>query len=165
MSRGLCFGAMTVALSLIAMEPPPRLVWNATASAPPGWWAIKPDAPLEVGDWALVRPAADLASVLATRGYLPPGVPLLKQVVAGPGQSVCRRGREVRIDGRLAGVALARDRRDRPLPAWSGCRRLARGEIFVMNAAPDSFDGRYFGPSRRRDVVGRAEPLAGRKQS
>jgi len=165
MNPTLCFGLMTIALSLLSTEAPPRVVWNATISAPRGWWVITRDAPLQVGDWALVRPAADLAPRLAMRGYLPPGVSLLKQVAAGPGQSVCRRGRELLIDGRVAAVALASDRMGRPLPAWSGCRRLGRAQVFFMNAAPDSLDGRYFGPTPHADVVGRAEQLRLREVS
>ena len=37
---------------------------------------------------------------------------------------------------------------------------LRRGELFVMNpAAPDSFDGRYFGVLRITQVIGRATPV------
>ena len=58
------------------------------------------------------------------------------------------------------GAARARDRLGRPLPTWSGCRTLRSGELFVMNpAAPDSFDGRYFGVLRMADVIGRATPV------
>ena len=55
---------------------------------------------------------------------------------------------------------LARDRDGRVLPAWHGCRRIADGEVFLMNwAAPDSMDGRYFGPLATNTIIGRAVPL------
>ena len=48
----------------------------------------------------------------------------------------------------------------RCLRLWFGCRMLRTGELFVMNpAAPDSFDGRYFGTLRVADVIGRATPV------
>ena len=58
------------------------------------------------------------------------------------------------------GTALQRDRIDRPLPDWQGCRIVADGEIFLMNwDVPDSLDGRYFGPIPASAVIGRAVPL------
>lgn len=73
---------------------------------------------------------------------------------------LCRAGGAILIDGRLAGQARQRDRRGRPLPVWTGCRTLAAGELFLMNmAAPDSLDGRYFGPLSASSVLGRATPL------
>ena len=48
----------------------------------------------------------------------------------------------------------------RPLPVWRGCRRIAHGELFLMNFdVPDSLDGRYFGPLPASTVIGRAVPL------
>ena len=50
--------------------------------------------------------------------------------------------------------------RGRPLPAWSDCRHIGKGELFLMNpAAPDSFDGRYFGVLSTHSVIGRATPV------
>ena len=51
--------------------------------------------------------AAELASSSPTRGYLPKGVPLLKRVLALPGQTVCRDGLDILAYG--ASVGRARD--------------------------------------------------------
>ena len=53
----------------------------------------------------------------------------------------------------------ARDRAGRLMPWWRGCTTLDRGALLLLNDPPASFDGRYFGPSRRTDVIGRATPL------
>nr|MBW4093685.1 conjugal transfer protein TraF [Pseudomonadota bacterium] len=46
------------------------------------------------------------------------------------------------------------------LAAWSGCGRLPNGEIFVLiPSVPTSLDGRYFGPTPIRAVIGRVTPL------
>lgn len=72
----------------------------------------------------------------------------------------CRHGHRITIDGHIAGVAPAADRLGRPLPAWSGCKRLRSGELFVMSPdAPASFDGRYFGVLPMKAVIGRATPV------
>jgi type IV secretory pathway protease TraF len=48
----------------------------------------------------------------------------------------------------------------RPLPAWSQCRVLLDGELFLLNPTrADSFDSRYFGPLDASFVRGRALPL------
>jgi type IV secretory pathway protease TraF len=137
----------------------PLIVWNATASAPVGLYAVAPFAPTPPGAYALVQPDPALADWLQAAGHLPPRTPLLKRVAAGAGQTVCRHGARLMVDGRTAAWALARDRRGRRLPAWSGCRRLGPGEIFLLNAPADSLDGRYFGATAAADVIGRARPI------
>ncbi|WP_264813185.1 S26 family signal peptidase, partial [Gluconacetobacter sacchari] len=138
----------------------PRLVWNATASVPVGLYRLRPDPVPRVGDVVALRLPDATAMLLARRGYLPLGVPLLKPVTAIAGQIVCRSGPRVTIDGVPAGDAKPVDHRGRPLPVWQGCRRLDPGQVFVMNEAePLSLDGRYFGLLPVSAVIGRATPL------
>lgn len=135
-------------------------VWNASASLPTGLYAIRRKASLHVGERVAIEPPPALRDLMAGRGYLPAGAPLLKRIAAVSGQRICRFAHGVTIDGQYVGAALARDHLGRPLPAWSGCRTLRSGDVFVMNpAAPDSFDGRYFGVLRMADVIGRATPI------
>ncbi|MBM9400799.1 S26 family signal peptidase [Gluconacetobacter azotocaptans] len=152
--------AALATLATAAVEPTPHWVWNATASVPVGLYRVTPTAALHVGDIvALHLPERD-ATLLATRGYLPFGVPLLKPVAALAGQTVCRVGLRVTIDGRTAGEAKPVDHRGRPLPVWYGCRWLGPREVFVMNqAVPASLDGRYFGVLSADTVIGRATPV------
>ncbi|MGH6652959.1 MAG: S26 family signal peptidase [Sphingopyxis sp.] len=151
------FGTLFVAVALAA--PAPRLVWNASASAPIGLYRIDTDAAPQVGDLVAIDPPPELAGFLAARGYLPRGLPLLKRVAALPGALVCRSGTFVTIDGTGVARALARDRANRPLPVWTGCRSVGRGELFLLNTAPDSLDGRYFGALPAAGLIGTAHPL------
>ncbi|MFT8421783.1 MAG: S26 family signal peptidase [Gluconacetobacter sp.] len=157
------FGTYFVVLAVgasAAIHVAPRLLWNETASVPVGLYRVQPGNALHVGDIAALRLPDRLALLLAQRGYLPFGVPLLKPVAALPGQSVCRTNGSVTIDGAHVGDALDSDHRGRALPVWQGCHRLAPGEIFVMNPTePRSLDGRYFGPLPASTVIGRAVPL------
>ena len=157
-------GLAAVGLVLIgaaALRPwPPLAVWNLSGSAARGLWLVAPLAPVRAGDVALVRPPPDVAAWLAARGYVGPRTPLLKRSIAGPGQTGCRRGARILVDGRPAAIARSRDRRGRPLPAWRGCRTLRQGELFLLNPAPDSLDGRYLGVTPARHVIGRAWPVA-----
>lgn len=153
------FTTLAVALSAFSY-PAPKLIWNASASVPIGLYAVQPTRTLHVTELVVVRPPEPLASFLAERGYLPKGVPLLKRILALPGQAVCRIDRSITVDGIAMGKALDRDRRGRALPVWQGCRTIAEGEVFLMNwQSEDSLDSRYFGPLPIAAIVGRAEPL------
>ncbi|GAA4488248.1 S26 family signal peptidase [Gluconacetobacter asukensis] len=153
------FAVLGVGASL-AFHPAPRWVWNETASVPVGLYRIQSTTPVRVGDIVAIRLPEHEAMLLAARGYLPFGVPLLKPVAALAGQSVCRIGVHVTIDGKAAGDAKTVDHRGRPLPVWQGCQRLGSGQVFVMNAAvPTSLDGRYFGILPMDTVIGRAVPV------
>jgi conjugative transfer signal peptidase TraF len=138
----------------------PRLVWNATASTPEGLYRVVNDRRFYVGELVAVAPPPKLATWLAVRHFLPLHAVLMKQVAAVEGAEVCRAGLVVRIDGQVAAMARERDHLSRPLPVWTGCRKLGHGDILLMNATvPDSLDGRYFGPLPVKSVVGRAIPL------
>ncbi|KTT73823.1 S26 family signal peptidase [Sphingomonas sanguinis] len=153
------FAAMGVAIT--AFVPVPlRLVWNASASVPIGLYDLDPPRHLAVDDLVAVTPPQPLADWMLERGYIGLGVPLLKRVAALGGQTVCRDRDTITVDAVPLGDALDRDRRGRALPVWRGCRRLADGEIFLMNTTvPDSLDGRYFGLIPASTVIGKASPL------
>ncbi|MCX7587293.1 S26 family signal peptidase [Phenylobacterium sp. 58.2.17] len=158
----LVIGALAASATTLTLwrDPPLKLLWNASASAPIGlYWVDRPDA-LRRGDLVVARPGAPLAAVLAERGYLASGVPLIKPLAALPGQRICRSGLAVLIDGVVVAQARTHDRRGRSLPVWRGCQSIAPGAVFLMNPAhEDSLDGRYFGPLPATALVGRARPF------
>lgn len=153
--------AFGISFAIIAIaDPLPRVIWNASASAPIGLYRIHPDHDPPAGVLVAVTPPRRLARWMAERGYLPEGVPLLKHVAAKAGQRFCRIGDVLSVDARPVAIALAHDRRGRSLPVWQGCRTLRPGELLLLNPAhPDSLDGRYFGPLPASAVIGRATPL------
>lgn len=151
---------MLFAGALALLHPGPKLVWNASASVPIGLYLVTPASSHHIGELVLVRPPEALAAFLDKRGYLARGVPLLKRVLALPGQTVCRIGRTITVDGLAMGHALDGDHLGRTLPGWQGCWIVADHEVFLMNwQSENSFDGRYFGPLPATTIVGRADPL------
>jgi len=150
-------------VSLVApafLKPPRMFVWNASASVPVGLYLLEKTDARYVSELVAVVPPEPLATFLAAGNYLPHGVPMLKHVLALPGQTVCRDGLVVTIDKVAAGMARERDRRGRSLPVWQGCRVVADDALFLMNSqSVDSLDGRYFGPLPRSAVTGRAHPI------
>jgi len=144
----------------IAAPPTPRLVWNASASAPVGLYSVSPGAPARAGDMVIAWVPENARRLAATRHYIPINVPLVKRVAAVPGDEVCAFGDAVFIEGRRVATRRAADGMGRAMPWWNGCRRLRDGDYFLLIAdTPASFDGRYFGITHRRDIVGKAHLL------
>ncbi|MDE2166258.1 MAG: S26 family signal peptidase [Alphaproteobacteria bacterium] len=151
-------------LGLIALaaiwRPTAIVIYNASASAPVGFYRVLPVGTLQRGDLVLVRTPAPVRTLAAKRGYLPGTVPLVKRIAALSGDRVCAVGRVVTINGYLVANRLAADHLGRPLPAWTGCDTLHPGEVFLlMEDVPDSFDSRYFGPVPARSVIGKLVSL------
>ena len=120
------FAALFVAAA--ALAPQPRLIWNASPSVPIGFYRVRVGEPVSHGDLAVVAPPPAMARFLDKGGYLPLGLPLLKHIAAVPGQTVCRIGDTISIDGDAIALAQRADRLGRLLPVWSGCRtRSCRG--------------------------------------
>ncbi|MEM1385777.1 MAG: S26 family signal peptidase [Pseudomonadota bacterium] len=154
--------ALSVTLTVLSAVAPwsPRLLWNVSASVPVGLYRLHSVDHLTIGDLVAVQPPPALSDFLDARGYLPRNVPLLKHVVALEGALICRSGDRITVDHRRLGQAHAQDRYGRDLPVWRGCHRLGAGEVFLMNPdAPDSLDGRYFGPLPHTTISARLTPL------
>lgn len=150
--------AATVLTIPVALRP--ILVWNMSRSAPLGLYLVTPAAHLRVRNFAVARLPARYRHMAAERGYLPEHVPLIKHVAAVSGDMVCATGPFVSINGRRVARRHRTDSKGRLLPWWRGCQSLKSHEIFLLNGAnPDSFDARYFGPTRQEDVIGRARLL------
>jgi hypothetical protein len=98
---------------------------------------------LTVTAFAVAYPPEPLAGWLAQRRYLPRGVPLRKPILALDGQTVCRVGPLITVDGREMGIAHDKDHRGRPLPSWQGCRVIGHSEIFLMNPGEPSCRARH----------------------
>ena len=145
-----------VLLGTIAHPPTPRLLWNATASAPIGLYLLVPGAPLEIGDTVAARAPDGARQLAARRGYLPSGVPLVKRIAAMAGGRVCAVRARIIVNGRTLAQRRKRDAAGRAMPWWTGCRRLQSGQFLLLNRAAGSFDSRYFGPIERSAIIGKA---------
>ena len=142
------------------VDTPTWLIWNVSASAPIGLYAVQTADTLFVEDWVLVEPPTRIRAWLTERDYLGPNVPLVKRVAALQGQTVCRIGQLITIDGIAIAPVRDRDGQGHPLLAWEGCHSLLETQVFLMTwDEPNSLDGRYFGPTARSAVVGRLTPV------
>jgi len=147
-------------LAATADKPSLQLIYNASDSAPRGWYRVTNPAQLRVGDYVVARLPEQIAALAAARGYLPRSVPVLKRIAAVAGQRVCVQSSVVVIGTQKVARTLDVDFSGRPLTAWRHCRRLLMGELFLLNrSAAGSFDSRYFGPIDTSFVRGVAIPI------
>lgn len=145
-----------IALSII-WPPRPLLLWNASGSSPVGLYVVSPPAAVRVGAMIVAWPPPAARRIAAARSYLPYDVPLVKNVAAAEGDRVCASHGRILVNGRPAALRRRVDPSGRPMPWWSGCVRLRRGELFLLSrAGPLAFDGRYFGVTRASQVLGKA---------
>ncbi len=161
MTRRVCVSLIGMGVGLLLaptlLQSHRMLLWNASASVPVGLYLLETTDTRYVSELVAVLPPDPLARYLDAGNYLPRGVPMLKHVLALPGQTVCREGLVITIDKVAVGMARERDRRGRSLPVWQGCRVISQDALFLMNPqSADSLDGRYFGPLPQSAVLGRA---------
>ena len=72
--------AFALSFAAIALtDPLPRVIWNASASAPLGLYRIRPDSDPPVGALVAVAPPERLGRWMAERGYLGRDVPLFRR--------------------------------------------------------------------------------------
>ncbi len=150
---GMATGVLLLMASSL-QDTTPRLVWNASASVPPGLYWIAP-GPVRRGDVVLIRLPPRIADIADRRGYLSKSAYLIKFIIGVTGDRVCRFEGRVFVNGAVRARAFSRDRRHRHMPVWHGCYRLASSQVFVLAEDPDSFDSRYFGPLSHQHVIGR----------
>lgn len=158
--RSLVFLGLAAAGILALLVPvsatSARFVWNVTASAPAGLYVIEQGA-WRIGDRVAVLPSKALAKELADRGVLSGGKLLIKRVVAAAGDTVCRKGGAVTLNGRPVATARSADSEKRALPIWNGCVTVTTSDVFLLGDTAGSYDGRYFGVTRASEIVGRAD--------
>lgn len=148
---------LIVALGAVNLaRPRPLFIWNASASSPTGLYHVAATGNPARGERVAARISEPWRAFASRRHYLPANVPLIKRVAAIPGDEVCASDNRVTVNGDVAALRLRRDGAGRPMPAWHGCRRLGANDVLLLAAHPASFDGRYFGVSQRRDILGKA---------
>jgi conjugative transfer signal peptidase TraF len=142
---------------------------NTTPSFPLGLWQIEPlrrDA--AIGDTVFICPPTEgkAFQLARERGYFPNGLcdgsvaPLIKTVVALPGQAVTVRDLKVYIDGTELGASSiqTKDGHGRPMTTYAG-GIVPPGFVFLHSDFVASYDSRYFGPVPAKGILGLANPV------
>jgi conjugative transfer signal peptidase TraF len=139
---------------------------NTTNSLPMGIYIITQDEHAPLVEFC---PQGASSALSSARGYRPPGfcpdgsVPLMKPVIACPGDTVALSAESIRVNGKLMPNTAPRsvDTAGRPLGVWpSGVYAVTPSTVWVASTYhPDSFDSRYFGPIPCGAIRHRLKPL------
>ncbi|MGH6950669.1 MAG: S26 family signal peptidase [Vitreimonas sp.] len=145
--------AALVAAAILLPRVRDVILFNPSPSVPRGFY-VRTNDELRVGAVVTVR-AVDVAPDYARlRDFTDQDDRFIKRVAAVHGDTVCAEGSRVTINGDRVIERALTDSAGRPLPTWSGCRRL-RDEVFLLGDTADSFDGRYWGPTPIAAIEGR----------
>lgn len=140
----------------------PWILQNVSPSAPMGFYLYRERMPA-IGDYLAFHPRGQgFERITEATGLPMPKVPMLKRVIAGPGDQVCYSPEHDVFhvnDGPPLGIE-ERAFQGRDLPLWQGCRALTAREYFVhSNRIPNSLDSRFYGPVQGSTIVGTYQPI------
>jgi conjugative transfer signal peptidase TraF len=145
---------------LVAVATPKTdiVLFNETPSMPAGFY-WRATSLIERGAIVTVR-AVDVApGYAAERDFTDRGDRFLKRVVGAAGDVVCASRAEVTLNGEPVAERKAKDSAGRALPTWEGCVTLDGARVFLLGETPDSFDGRYWGPTPTDRIEGVWRPI------
>jgi conjugative transfer signal peptidase TraF len=140
-----------------------------TPSVPVGIWWIHTGA-ISRGEYVKACLPQKIANVGIARGYLSRGscspekvVPVIKRVIALPGDVVVVDANEVRVNG--VSIPISRRRRldsgGRPIPSsvHLGTSVVPADRVWLFGEIPLSWDSRYYGAIPMSSIRGVAVPL------
>jgi conjugative transfer signal peptidase TraF len=162
--RGYFVAVLLAALAIISAASLVGrcFVWNLSSSLPRGLYVLDRSAAPRRGTVVSFQPPPAVAALIVRRAYLPPGVSLIKVVVALPSDSVRVDESTVSVNGRVLGPVARCDSAGRVLVPFLFDGQVPTGYAFVATTAPLSFDSRYFGfvPLSSLTVAERVDLLA-----
>ncbi len=137
---------------------PSVIVWNMSPSSPIGLYLLQDRTPKR-DDFIAIRLTRWAARLAETRNYLSKSALLIKRVAAVQNDRICRAGDEIFINTKRVTKALRQDKQGRNMPFWTGCLTLTAEQFFLLSKRKDAFDGRYFGPINRSQILRIAKPI------
>lgn len=142
--------------------------FNATSSMPIGFYRRVMTNPIKRGDVVSVCLLQYLAIVALQRGYLRTGrcpskvLPLLKQVIALPGDTVLVTDKYLTVNGvRYTAPFMPFDHTKKPIQKFirNGLYQSHGYWIYGANDAINSWDSRYYGAVDRNAILAVYKPL------
>jgi conjugative transfer signal peptidase TraF len=159
--RGLFVGLFVTGLVAVPATffARPLLIYNATDSLPHGLYFVVHKALYRRDELVVFPIPASVRELVRQRRWLPDGAFLIKPIAGKSGDLFDTKNGRCLINAKAFGPVKTVDRTGRKLPVCSVSRRLETDEVAVLNPACCSFDSRYFGPIRERDIIGAARPI------
>lgn len=159
--KAVAFGAL--GLALIGGASFRFFVWNHTPSIPVGLY-LRTWEEVQIGSTVAFPAPPQAREYAIDHGGNGTASKFIKPLVAGPGEEVCvfttETGSWLIIDNRAVVSIRQKDRDGKDIPRFmdDDCRKLGPDEWLPIGHHPDSYDGRYFGPIHRADMLGSYKP-------
>jgi conjugative transfer signal peptidase TraF len=159
--RGLFFALFVTGLFALGATifARPVIIYNATDSLPYGLYLVVQKPDYERGDLVVFPVPESVKALVRQRRWLPDGAYLIKSIAGTNGDLLSTKTGRCFVNDVDFGTVETVDRTGQPLPVFSINRRLHSSEVAVVNPTPHSFDSRYFGPIKGRQIIGEAVPI------
>lgn len=147
-----------------------RIIINVSPSIPLGVYSLKPintKTNLRQNDLVAFCLNIPYREFGLSRGYLLVGsrcsgtAPLLKSIIAVPGDNVTLTNNEIIVNNKVYGYPThLYDSKHRPLQSWPrGNYKNSQGFWMIGTNSVKSWDSRYFGPIDRKQIIFLIRPL------
>ena len=149
----LLLAVMMTGIGLAVLRPQEFVLYNPSESLPKGFY-VRTKGELVLGVIVTIRSVDAAPDYAARRNFTDAGDRFLKRIAAVEGDAVCAEGSTIRINDVMVAEQAEADPAGDPLPSWSGCVTLGGGDVLLLGDHRGSFDGRYWGISKRADLTG-----------
>lgn len=133
------------------------ITYTKSSSMPQGWYLVVPAKNLQRNDIVVFLPPKNTRDFLSQQHWGPKNNLLLKYVMGLPGNLACKYNHYLWINQQKIAPLLVFYAPHKKLPQNNFCRQLTNDEYLLLSTKiTRSFDGRYFGPVKRENIMGKA---------
>jgi conjugative transfer signal peptidase TraF len=134
-----------------------HLVYCPSKSVAPGIYLITPIKEISRFDLVEATPPNKILSFIKDKHWLGEKSTILKYVFAIPGDYLCLRDEQIVINHHKVGHIHKFYAPNKRLPQTKFCGKIPDNQYLLLSTMSErSFDGRYFGPVSRQNILGKA---------
>ena len=131
---------------------------NLTDSVPRGVYVRVPKNKIFRGDYIVYKPKEKIQKIMVANGWSKGKEKFLKIVVGISGDEY-EIGENFFVNGKNIGRVFAKDSEGHELPKIYGKYKVAKGEILPAGTNLKSFDGRYTGTIKEKEIEAKVVPI------
>jgi len=133
-----------------------HLTYSVSHSVPKSVYLVVPSHEFKRGDLVQFIPPEPYKNFLLTKHWLPRSGLMLKYVYGIPGDFVCNKNHVIRVNKKKLGPVYTFYDKKNKLLQTKFCGILTTNQYLLMSTCVErSYDGRYFGPVIKANIVGK----------
>jgi len=131
------------------------VTYQGSNSMPKGFYLVRPVHHLTRGNWVVFYPPNKTKAFLLKEQWLPRSGLMMKIVKGIPGDYVCKKNGWLWTSTQKIAPIYREYAPGKLLPNQPFCGRLRANQYLLMSThIKRSFDGRYFGPVNKKNIIG-----------